>query len=73
MSQQIRAWPRLLRAEKAAAYCGVSINKFKKMVDLGEMPKPKMKSPGIVSWDRFEIDATIDNMSSENAGLVPWG
>jgi predicted DNA-binding transcriptional regulator AlpA len=52
--------PRAFRAERAAAYLGISEATFLRLVDAGELPQPVRKR-GIVSWDRFELDAAYEN------------
>jgi len=65
-------WPRMLRAELAAAYCGVSEGTFRNMVSEGIYPSPALKRPGIVAWDRIAIDKCIDRMASGTKGVEGW-
>ena len=60
-------WPRILRAELAAAYCGVSEGTFRTMVKDGLYPNPVIKRGGIVAWDKAQIDKFIDRMASGDA------
>ncbi len=57
----IGAIPRLMNVDLAAQYCNVSPNTFLKWVDEGRMPEGKKES-GRVFWDRYQIDAAIDQM-----------
>jgi predicted DNA-binding transcriptional regulator AlpA len=51
--------PRGMRADRAAAYLGLSTSKFLDLVKEGRMPKP-VHIDGVTSWDRFELDAAYD-------------
>lgn len=53
--------PRGLRREAAAAYVGVSASKFDEWVGDGRMPKPK-RVDGCVIWDRYQLDASFENL-----------
>ena len=57
------AWPRGLSAEQAAAYVGVSRNKFLAEVEAGTWP-PANERGGRRVWDRQKIDQAWD----ENGG-----
>ena len=46
--------PRLLTAEHAAYYCGLSLSSWNQRVGSGRMPGP---IPGTRRWDRAAIDA----------------
>lgn len=60
-------WPRILRVDLAAAYCGVSEGTFRKMVNDGTYPSPLIKRPGVVAWDKTQIDKSIDRMAGIDA------
>lgn len=51
--------PRALRAERAAAYLGISKTKFFELVDNGRMPAP-IAIDGVRVWDRLDLDAAFD-------------
>jgi len=51
--------PRLLRAQQAAEYAGVSPSKFRQLVEDGRMPA-SFPIDGCTVWDRFDLDASID-------------
>jgi predicted DNA-binding transcriptional regulator AlpA len=53
--------PRAMRAERAAAYLGVSTSAFDRWVEDGTMPQPVRKG-GIKLWDRLDLDAAFDNL-----------
>jgi len=57
--------PRAMRAERAAAYLAMSTSKFLQLVEEGRLPQP-IRIDGIVSWDRFELDAAYDNFKDDN-------
>lgn len=65
-------WPRILRAELAAAYCGVSEGTFRTMVKDGTYPNPVIKRPGVVAWDREQIDKSIDRLTNGTKGVESW-
>ena len=52
--------PRLLRAERAAAYLAMGERTFLRLVAEGKLPKPK-RLGGVVAWDRYRLDACIDD------------
>ncbi len=49
---------------QAAAYWGVSYNTFRKLIELGAVPKP-MSIPGLgrLMFDRKALDAALDACS----------
>jgi hypothetical protein len=54
--------PRGLRAEPAAAYCGLTISKFEARVRIGDLPKPlPFGRPHV--WDRHALDQALDRLS----------
>lgn len=61
--------PRLLRAQQAAEYAGVSPSKFRELVADGRMPAP-FPIDGCVVWDRFDLDASIDLLKNAPAANV---
>jgi len=58
------AWPRGLGLKRAAAYRGVSPNKWLAEVDAGLWPKPET-SGGRKIWDRLAIDEAWDHHVAE--------
>lgn len=52
-------WPRVLGAELAAVYCGVSHSFFLQGVEKCIYPKP-FSNGKLVQWDRLELDDAID-------------
>jgi hypothetical protein len=52
-------WPRMLSAEQAAAYTGVSVTTFLWEVRQGKWPppEPRGRKGDRMTWDRFLIDA----------------
>ena len=54
---------RLLSAEQAAAYCGLSRNTFLVRVEAGTFPAA-MRIGKRVLWDRHAIDTSIDVMQN---------
>ncbi len=59
--------PRNLRKPKAAAYVGVSVPAFERMVSNGEMPSPFTLS-GAEAWDIRDLDRAVDDLK---AGATP--
>lgn len=59
-------WPRGLRRTLAAAYVGVSLPMFDKMVIEGNMPKPK-RVYGRTIWDKVAVDRAFDLMDGGTA------
>lgn len=53
--------PRGMRADDAASYLGMSVTKFRELVDSKRMPK-SFKVDGIVLWDRLDLDAAFDDL-----------
>ncbi len=53
--------PRLLRADRAAAYLDMSKSKFLEVVDQGRLPKP-VRIDGITSWNRRELDSAVEDL-----------
>jgi len=53
--------PRTFRADRAAAYLSMATSTFLKLVEEGIMPKG-IKVHGMTMWDRFELDAALDNL-----------
>ena len=52
--------PRLLRADRAAAYLDMGKSKFLELVSQGRLPRP-VRIDGITSWDRLELDGTVED------------
>src|SRR5262249_22321620 len=59
--------PRLLRAPQAARYMAMGERTFLRKVDEGKLPKPK-RLDGVVAWDRYQLDAAVDDADSDAAG-----
>ena len=64
------AWPRGLNLEMAAAYRGVSPNKFLAEMDAGLWPKPET-SGGRKIWDRRLIDEAWDQRQATGNAADP--
>ena len=64
------AWPRGLSAEEAAAYVGVSRNKFLAEVEQGLWPQPETRG-GRKIWDRHPIDQAWDERHGSDARRDP--
>lgn len=56
--------PRALRAERAAAYLGMSERTFLRLVEAGQMPRA-VRILSMSLWDRLELDAAFDAMRGE--------
>lgn len=53
-----------LSRTEAAGYIGIGTTLFDKMVEAGEMPRPKRIGVRNV-WDRFEVDLAFDRLSTD--------
>jgi predicted DNA-binding transcriptional regulator AlpA len=58
--------PRAMRAERAAAYLGMSSAAFLRLVDAETMPQP-VRVGGITMWDRLDLDAAFENLKDHGA------
>lgn len=58
-------WPRVLGADLAALYCGVSKTWFYRKVSDGIYPRP-FENGGLVQWDREDLDAAIEALKQNN-------
>jgi len=54
--------PRLVGEAAVAAYLNVSPNTFRRMVDEGRMPRPKMLGDRRKAWDLRQIDLAVDEL-----------
>jgi predicted DNA-binding transcriptional regulator AlpA len=61
--------PRLLRADRAAAYLGMGTSTFLRMVSEGVLPKPK-RIRGVTAWDRFQLDGFVDSIEDETGNSI---
>jgi predicted DNA-binding transcriptional regulator AlpA len=61
--------PRLLAADRAAAYIGFGPTKFSDMVADGRMPLP-VDIDGSPRWDRLELDAAVENLKDRRRDPV---
>ena len=57
--------PRVLRAERAAAYLGLDISTFLDLVKDGALPKP-VRVRSMVMWDRYDLDAAFDALKQRS-------
>lgn len=55
--------PRGMRADRAAAYLGMSTSAFFRLVDTCQMPRGVLIG-GMTIWDRLELDAAFDNFKN---------
>ncbi len=51
--------PRMMNADRAAAYVALSRSKFLELVDSGGLPQPKDLG-GVPRWDRIDLDRAMD-------------
>lgn len=56
--------PRGMRADRAAAYLGISKSKLFDLVHRGKLPAP-VHLDGAVVWDRLELDAAFEALKNE--------
>ena len=66
LADQMAYPPRLFRAERAAAYVSMSTSTFLKLVEERVMPQA-IKLHGMTIWDRFDLDAAVENLKEESA------
>ena len=59
--------PRAFRADRAAAYLGMSTSKFLELVDQGRL-SPGVKVDGMTLFDRLQLDADFEALKVEEAG-----
>ncbi len=64
MGIELPGWPRMLRREKAAAYCDLSVAAFEREVLAGRLPHPVMLG-GKEHWSRVAIDNALERLSGE--------
>lgn len=57
------AWPRLLRLELAAAYCGVAPGTFRACCPVA----PSELGAAVLVWDRVRLDAWLDSLPARAA------
>lgn len=55
--------PRGMRADRAAAYLGMSTSAFFRLVDTGQLPRGILIG-GMTIWDRLELDAAFENFKN---------
>ena len=60
MKHEADILPRALRAIGSAQYSGMSRSTFLKLVSEQKAPQPKRLGPGVVVWDRAELDKWIE-------------
>lgn len=53
-------WPRVLRAEQAANYVGMSRSMFDAEVKAGKLPKPFPTAGSLQAWDKNDLDDWVD-------------
>ena len=64
LQDRLNYTPRGLRADRAAAYLGMSESSFLALVKEGLMPKP-VKIKGMSVWDREKLDAAFEALQHE--------
>jgi hypothetical protein len=57
--------PRMMNADRAAAYLDISKTKFLEGVDRGIWPLAR-DVDGLPRWDRHDLDSAVDAMSDRN-------
>ena len=61
--------PRMMNADRAAAYLDISKTKFLEGVAADLWPAPRDVG-GLPRWDRFDLDAAVDAMSERKKRLA---
>lgn len=62
--------PRGLSRPEAAAYIGIGVSKFDRMIAAGQMPRPKDLG-GRKVWDRLALDMAFAALPDETGGTSP--
>lgn len=65
------SWPRGLRSELAAAYCGVSESWLRLELNCGRFPPPVRLSPGRIIWLREDLDRWLDEKAGRPNARAP--
>lgn len=64
--------PRVMRADRAAAYLSMSERTFAQLVKDGLLP-PGIRLRGLVVWDRLELDQAVENWKDDGtASQSSW-
>lgn len=58
----IHAWPRLMKANDAAAYIGTSPTNLRRLVDKGELAQPLLRG-GERLWDIRDLDEHAESLA----------
>jgi hypothetical protein len=62
--------PRMMNADRAAAYLDLSKTKFLEGVQSGKWPAPR-DADGVPRWHRLDLDAASDATDSKKKQLAP--
>jgi hypothetical protein len=62
--------PRMMNADRAAAYLDISKTKFLEGVTVGIWPAARDVG-GLPRWDRLDLDAAVDSMGERKKRLAP--
>ena len=62
--------PRMMNADRSAAYLDISKTKFLEGVEGGVWPRPRDVG-GLPRWDRLDLDSAVDAMSERKKKLAP--
>jgi hypothetical protein len=62
--------PRMMNADRAAAYVDISKTKFLEGVASGLWPTPRDVG-GLPRWDRHDLDSAVDAMGERKKRLAP--
>ena len=63
--------PRILRRELAALYVGLGATTWDTEVAAGRAPRPVQVTDGVKGWDRFDLDAWIEERkAAQNKGCA---
>ena len=64
-------WPRGMRVDQAAAYCGISRSSLHQLVAAGDAPKPVKLTRGIAVWLKEDLDAWLDRRANRAPASAP--
>lgn len=69
MSRDLKLVPVGLSRPEAAAYVGMGITLFDKLVEDGRMPRPR-RAEGRLIWSRKELEDAFDNLPYHGTPVV---
>ena len=56
--------------DRAAAYMGIGVTKFRELVAEGKLPSPVYLDDGCPRWDRLDLDHAFDDLKERRRDPV---